>query len=517
MHRLPLIALATETFPRLPPRPVPLLGDRHRILVLEPHLEGCLRHRMPPAFAARPELLLLLVRLLPFDRPLRQRPPVRSRVLVHRHVPEDLFLPLPPVVGRPVPLPAPLHHGRRIDAIPLQMPCDRTCRPGPFVGGIQRPSPDGPRHGRIVSALCIPASLPGDNLFLANGGDRRLLLLVEFALGLLPQGRRLGLSDELLFLRLERGELRVHVGVDVVRHVHAVDNLGDGVVFPVVVGQVVDIAVVRRPDARAAVLPHEVARCLFGGAGHGRVDGLRVLVGGRVPDAGPLRLPIGLRSECPGSLGRCDAVGNKGGALRPVPGAGVEDLQAVEHVVHLAGGDPAGDARGEEPVARRGLHVRHALFGHVGHGHERAVGRGVDAGVHQRLALRIERLPGLHVHLVDHDEELLVHEERPDGPEEGALRLHRVPAVLRNVHEVEHRARQVGEGRDGLHLDGVPLLQWMVEEAGRVDHLPAQIAVVGVSHVQTLGGERVRLHVHVRARHLVHEARFAHVGRAAHQ
>ncbi len=53
-----------------------------------------------------------------------------------------------------------------------------------------------------------------------------------------------------------------------------------------------------------------------------------------------------------------------------------------------------------------------------------------------------------------------------------------------------------------LHLNGVALLQRAVEQAGRVNDLPAQVAVVHVPHKQRLRRERVWLHVHVRARYL---------------
>ncbi len=42
----------------------------------------------------------------------------------------------------------------------------------------------------------------------------------------------------------------------------------------------------------------------------------------------------------------------------------------------------------------------------------------------------------------------------------------------------------MSQGGDGLHLDGVALLQGMVKDSGRVDDLPAQILVVGVADVQ---------------------------------
>ena len=68
-----------------------------------------------------------------------------------------------------------------------------------------------------------------------------------------------------------------------------------------------------------------------------------------------------------------------------------------------------------------------------------------------------------------------------------------------------------------LHLDGVALLEGVVEDARRVDDLPPQILVVGVAHEERLGGEGVGLHLDVRTRYLVDEARLAHVGEAGDQ
>ncbi len=70
-------------------------------------------------------------------------------------------------------------------------------------------------------------------------------------------------------------------------------------------------------------------------------------------------------------------------------------------------------------------------------------------------------------------------------------------------------------GRDRLHLDCVPLLESVVENAGRVHDLPAQILVVGVADVQGLCGECVWLDFNVGVGYLVEEAGFADVGKAA--
>ena len=63
-----------------------------------------------------------------------------------------------------------------------------------------------------------------------------------------------------------------------------------------------------------------------------------------------------------------------------------------------------------------------------------------------------------------------------------------------------------------LHLDGIPVLEGLVQDPGGVYDLPAQVLVVSVSHVQGLGRERIRLHFHVSPRDTVHERGLAHIG-----
>ena len=54
----------------------------------------------------------------------------------------------------------------------------------------------------------------------------------------------------------------------------------------------------------------------------------------------------------------------------------------------------------------------------------------------------------------------------------------------------------------------------MVQNSGRVDHLPSEIAVVHVPDKQRLCGEGVWLNLDVCTGHFVHEARLSHVGEA---
>lgn len=100
-----------------------------------------------------------------------------------------------------------------------------------------------------------------------------------------------------------------------------------------------------------------------------------------------------------------------------------------------------------------------------------------------------------------------------------------VPALLGQVGEVQHGRLEMREGGDGLHLDRVSLLETVVQNTGRVDHLkrdcgewnaklclrfrstarthlPAQVAVVHVTNKQRLRCECVRLNIDVRSRDL---------------
>lgn len=97
----------------------------------------------------------------------------------------------------------------------------------------------------------------------------------------------------------------------------------------------------------------------------------------------------------------------------------------------------------------------------------------------------------------------LVGEQRPDVVEQLQLLLQGVTALLRHVHDVQDGGSQVSQSRDGLHLDGVPVLQRVVQDTWGVHHLPAQVPVVHVTHKQRLGGEGVRLDVHVCSGHLM--------------
>ena len=69
----------------------------------------------------------------------------------------------------------------------------------------------------------------------------------------------------------------------------------------------------------------------------------------------------------------------------------------------------------------------------------------------------------------------------------------------------------MSECSDGLHFDGVALVERVIEDTWGINDLPSGVLVVGVTHVQTLSRERVRLHVDVCFGDVVHEAGLADV------
>ena len=67
---------------------------------------------------------------------------------------------------------------------------------------------------------------------------------------------------------------------------------------------------------------------------------------------------------------------------------------------------------------------------------------------------------------------------------------------------------------DGLHLNGVTLIERVVEDTWRVDDLPAGVLVVSVAHEEVLCSEGVWLHVHIGVGNIIDEARLADIREA---
>lgn len=75
----------------------------------------------------------------------------------------------------------------------------------------------------------------------------------------------------------------------------------------------------------------------------------------------------------------------------------------------------------------------------------------------------------------------------------------------------------MSESGNRLHLNGVHLLERVVEDSGRVDDLPPEVLVVHVADEERLGGEGVGLDVDIGASDLVHEGGLSDVGVSANE
>ena len=133
----------------------------------------------------------------------------------------------------------------------------------------------------------------------------------------------------------------------------------------------------------------------------------------------------------------------------------------------------------------------------------------------ERLVMCVESVEGENVALGADEEERLSLEERSNGAEECDLLVDGVVALAAGVDEEEDGGLEMRQRSDRLHLDGVAVLDRVVQNARRVDDLPANVRVVHVTEEERFRGERVRLHVHVRSGHCVHEARLPHVRKPA--
>lgn len=62
-----------------------------------------------------------------------------------------------------------------------------------------------------------------------------------------------------------------------------------------------------------------------------------------------------------------------------------------------------------------------------------------------------------------------------------------------------------------LHLDSVPLVKRMVQNARRIDHLPSRVLIIRVTNEQVLRRERIRLHIYIGIRDIVDETGLSNV------
>mmetsp|Transcript_19433 Transcript_19433/g.74612 ORF Transcript_19433/g.74612 Transcript_19433/m.74612 type:complete len:651 (-) Transcript_19433:57-2009(-) len=393
-------------------------------------------------------------------------------------------LPLPVSLRRPRPSTRarlrhrPLHSLLRIDTHLLQVLLEVRHVPPCSLA----------RHRCSVAALSQPAVLNDERLLLLHHRQQCLLLLRELDLVLVDVHHLVfECGNALVLLPLQLLEELVDLRVDVVADVLALHDLRDVVVLPVVVRQLVLLSPV---DAELLGVPLDV-----GVVGH----------------PGGCLVHFSLRhGDVASAAALADLLGDRGRARSVVPGDGHGHVQAVEDVAHLLALHLHLDALLQELLARLLLDGDDALLGNRAHLDHLEVVLRLHLG-NESFLLVVEVLEAEDVDLVGRDDEGLVGEEGLDVVEETELLLEAVAALLRDIDHEEHSGAEMGQRGDGLHLDGIPVLQRVVEDTGGVDDLPWSVLVVSVSDEERLGGEGVGLNVDVGPGDLVDEAALAHV------
>ena len=84
--------------------------------------------------------------------------------------------------------------------------------------------------------------------------------------------------------------------------------------------------------------------------------------------------------------------------------------------------------------------------------------------------------------------------------------INSVATRLRDIEQKENCRVQMSEGRNGLHLNGVSLVERVVQNTWSVNNLPSGVLVIGVTDEQVLGGESIGLNINIGIRDIVDEA-----------
>ena len=115
----------------------------------------------------------------------------------------------------------------------------------------------------------------------------------------------------------------------------------------------------------------------------------------------------------------------------------------------------------EENVASLGLDIFETLKRDVRHLDKVSIG--LSRQVFNFLAFFLWKLGELlQIALRQHDHKWLGLEQRLDGLEQGNLLVNSVPAGLRDIKQEKDSSVQVSKGSNGLHLDSVALVEWVI-------------------------------------------------------
>ncbi|KAH3661414.1 hypothetical protein OGAPHI_006821 [Ogataea philodendri] len=191
------------------------------------------------------------------------------------------------------------------------------------------------------------------------------------------------------------------------------------------------------------------------------------------------------------------SLGHKRSTLDVVSGLRSGNVDLVQHVVHSGGSlELLLDSRREQLLTGLVSHPHHVLLVVAGRLHD-LDSRHLQHGFQQSSLRLIHVIHADDVRLVHHHKHRLVGKQRLDRVEQLDLGLDAETTLLRKIHEIQDTRPQMRNRIDTLHLDVVHLLCRTVQDTRGVNGLETQVLVVEMTHVQRLGGERVRLHLDV--------------------
>mmetsp|Transcript_6058 Transcript_6058/g.13198 ORF Transcript_6058/g.13198 Transcript_6058/m.13198 type:complete len:385 (-) Transcript_6058:1221-2375(-) len=384
MNSLPLITLATSTKPLLPSQLIKFLGYSLGSLILETNRTGIPGTGMRPSYAHLALGRLPLVSLYPlgllvghalggnlhlFIRDLAVAATASTRTATGAGT--ERSIPLASASA------GSLEHLGGVNAVFVHILLDLLGVACARIVLVPSPASDRAGLDGLVLSLVGRTGVAGDNLTLADSLNGSRLLFVKVRLRILAHGGGSLLLQQLSLFFFEFGKLFIYIRIDEVGNVLAVNDLRDGIEAPFLILEVINLAIIRCPNTRPAILPHEVAcRLLDIRVIHGNVIGAIHTVNRSIILGGGITRP--------GSLGFAFIVGGSESAIlscllngcrnislpsTTIPGGGFKDLQTVHYSLDLLTRDAALDASGKELVACGRLDIRQPLLGKVGHGH----------------------------------------------------------------------------------------------------------------------------------------------------
>lgn len=104
-----------------------------------------------------------------------------------------------------------------------------------------------------------------------------------------------------------------------------------------------------------------------------------------------------------------------------------------------------------------------------------------------------------------------IFKQRFDALEQFDLLGDSISAHFGNIYEKQNTSFQMGQSSDRLHFNGISFFQTMVQNTWGIDNLPSNMFIIGMTYIQTLGGERIGLYIYIGVGDIVGETGFTYI------